>query len=84
MITPAKDTFYFASQIKNANLSTKILVSYDVASLFANIPLQETIDIGIKLISNHNPNLNITKKKNFSFLLRHRLILFLTENFIIN
>ena len=58
-----KGTFSFASQIKNANLSKKILVSYDVTSLFTNIPLQETIDIAINLIFNHNPNLNITKKE---------------------
>ena len=57
-----KDTFTFVSQIKNANLSKKFLVSYDVTSLFTNIPLQETIDIAINLIFNHNPNLNITKK----------------------
>ena len=47
------------------NLSKKFVVSYDVTSLFTNIPLQETIDIGINLIFifNHNPNLNITKKE---------------------
>ena len=47
------------------NLSKKFVVSYDVTSLFSNIPLQETIDIGINLIFifNHNPNLNITKKE---------------------
>ena len=28
-----------------------------------NIPLQETIDIAIILIFNHNPNLNINKKE---------------------
>ena len=57
-----KDTFSFVSQIKNANLSKKFLVFYDVTSLFTNIPLQETIDIAINLIFNHNPNLNITRK----------------------
>ena len=57
-----KDTFFF-SQMKNANLSKKILVSYDVTSLFTNIPLQETIDIAINLIFNHNRNLNITRKE---------------------
>ena len=31
-----KDTFSFVSQIKNANLSKKFLVSYDVTSLFTN------------------------------------------------
>ena len=57
-----KDIFSFVSQIKNANFSRKFLVSYDVSSLFTNIPLQKTIDIAINLIFNHNPNLNITKK----------------------
>ena len=38
-----KDTFSFVSQIKNVNLSKKFLVSYDVTSLFTNIPFQETI-----------------------------------------
>ena len=58
-----KDIFSFVSQIKNANISRKFLVSYDVSSLFTNIPLQKTIDIAINLILNHNPNLNITKKE---------------------
>ena len=80
-----KDTFSFVSQIKNANLSKKFIVSYDVTSLFTNIPLQKTVDIAINLIFNHNPNLNITKKKfkSFSFSLHHRFILFLTVSLII-
>ena len=40
-----EDTFSSVSQIKNANLSRKFFVSYDVTSHFNNIPLQETIDI---------------------------------------
>ena len=58
-----KDTFSFASRIKNTSLSGKLLVSYDVTSLFTNIPLQETIYTAINLIFNHNSNLNITKKE---------------------
>ena len=58
-----KVTFSFISQIKNANISKKFLVSYDVTILFTNIPLQETIDIAIHLTFNHNRNLNITKKE---------------------
>ena len=71
-----KNTFNVVSQIKNANISSKFLVSYDVASRFTNIPLQENINIAINLIFNHIPTLNITKKnfKNFSFLLHHRII----------
>ena len=71
-----KSTFSFVSQIKNANLSSEFLISCGVTSLFTNISLQETIDIAINLIFNHNSNLNITKKelKNFSFLLHRRLL----------
>ena len=58
-----KDTFSFVSQIKNANLSKKFIVFYNVTSLFTNIPLQETIDIATNLIFNPNPNLNITRKE---------------------
>ena len=69
-----KDTFSFVSQINNTNLSKKVIVSYDVTSLFTNIILQGTIDIAINLIFNHNPNLNITKKelkKLFLFVTSH-------------
>ena len=55
-----KDTFSFVSQIKNANLCKKFLVSYDVTSLFTNI---ETIDIAANLIFNNNPNLNIIREE---------------------
>ena len=62
-----KDTFSFVSQIKNANLSKQFLVSYDATSLFTNIPPQDTINIAINIIFNHNSNLNITRKKTFPF-----------------
>ena len=41
----------------------KFLVFYHVTSLFTYTPFQETIDIAINLILNHNPNLNITGKE---------------------
>ena len=72
-----KDTFSFVSQIKNANLSKKFLLSYDVTSLFTNIALQETIDIAINLIFNHNPNLNFTKKE----LKKLFLFCYITDSF---
>ena len=58
-----KVTFSFVSQIKNANLLKQFLVFYDATSLFTNTALQETIDIAINLIFNHNSNLNITRKE---------------------
>ena len=80
-----EDTFSFVSHIKNVNLSKKFPVSYDVTSLFINIPLQKTIDIALSLVFDHNPNLNITRKelkKNFSLMLHFRIILFLTVSLI--
>ena len=58
-----KDTFFFVSQINVANFSVIFPVYYDVTSLFTKTPLQETIDVAINLIFNHNPNLNVTKKE---------------------
>ena len=57
--------YSFVCQIKNANLSGKFLVSYNVTSYFTNIPLYETTDIAINLILDHNLNLNVTKKELF-------------------
>ena len=72
-----KDTFSFVSQIKNANISGKFPVSYDVNSLFTIILLQETIDLAINLIFNHDPKLNITEKA-FSLFYFKNLFLFAT------
>ena len=55
-------TLSFVSQIKNADLSKTIIVSYTVTSLFTNIALQDTNDLAISLIFSHNSHLNITKK----------------------
>ena len=52
-----KGTFSFVSRIKNADISKTFLVSYDVTSLFTTIPFQETTEIAINLILNHNPKL---------------------------
>ena len=80
-----KDTFSFISQINNVNLSKTFLVSYEVTSRFTNIPLQETIDIAINLIFNHNPNLNITRKelKKLSLFATSQTQFFLAVRFII-
>ena len=57
------DSFSFIYQISNAIHSSKFIVSYDVISLFTNIPPHETIDIATNFIFSHNPNLNITKNE---------------------
>ena len=40
-----------------------LLVSYDVCSLFTNIPLQETIERAVELIFENNPRLKVTKRE---------------------
>ena len=59
-----KDSFLFLklrTQIVPVNFLSPC--NYHVTSLFTIIQLQETTDIAINLIFNHNPNLKITKKE---------------------
>ena len=58
-----KDTLSFVFEIKNGNVSGKFLASFNAISLFTDIPLEETINIAINLIFNHNCNLKINKKE---------------------
>ena len=61
------DTFSFAEEIQNLDIDENdILASYDVTSLFTNVPLQETIQIIAEKAFvddwfNETHNLNITK-----------------------
>ena len=43
-----KDSFSFVEELRSFDLKNKFLISFDVESLFTNIPLNETIDISIK------------------------------------
>lgn len=40
-----KDSFEFAQQLDNLNVSNKFMVQFDVSSPFIKIPLEETTDI---------------------------------------
>ena len=44
-------------QLKEASINGKCLVSYDVNSLFTNIPLKETIKLAVDLIKTSYLNL---------------------------
>ena len=39
------------------------MVSFDVTSLFTNIPLAETIDLAVEVVMSNNPNIKITKEQ---------------------
>ena len=56
-----KDSFTFVQEFNQVNITNSFLVSFDVCSLFTNIPLNETIDIAVNLIFENNSNLNISK-----------------------
>ena len=59
----ADDTFSFIQDIRKESSSEKFMVSYDVTSLFTNIPLEETINIAVDLIFMNNPNIKISKEE---------------------
>ena len=52
-----KDSFSFAEELLNYD-SNLIMASFDVESLFTNIPLQETIDFCVKLLFNDKSNID--------------------------
>ena len=56
-----KDSFSFCEEIKKVKASKKILVSYDVCSLFTSIPLSETIDIDVDLLFEKKTGFKISK-----------------------
>ena len=58
-----KDSFTFIEEIKQLNTYGKFLISFDVTSLFTNIPLEETINIAIDTIFQNYPNVKFTRKE---------------------
>ena len=57
----ALDTFTFVREINELPLSGKFMVSFDVESLFTNIPLEECVNLAVDYISKGNPDLQLTK-----------------------
>ena len=45
------------------NIEGKFTISFDVSSLFTNIPLEETLDLAGKLIFENNSELKITREE---------------------
>ena len=59
-----KNSYDFIKEVKNIDVSNKVMVSFDVQSLFTNIPLNETIDIIMNgLFGSLQKYMNFTKKQ---------------------
>ena len=59
----ATDTFTFVQDIQSLSMFGKFMVSFDVESLFTNIPLEECIDLAVNYISEGNPDLKLTESE---------------------
>ena len=55
----ATDTFTFVQDSQSLSMSRKLIVSFDVESLFNNIPLEECIDLAVNYISEGNPDIKL-------------------------
>ena len=62
-----KDKFTFMEELKEVSINDKYLVSYNVNSLFTNIPLKETIKLAVGLIKTSYPSLSDDLTKLFKF-----------------
>ena len=64
------DSFTFVREIQNLEFQKSFLVSFDVESLFTNVPVKETTEIAMDLIYQHHKNLKISRpqlRKLFQF-----------------
>ncbi|XP_078364013.1 uncharacterized protein LOC144648271 [Oculina patagonica] len=55
----ASDTFTFVREINDLSMEGKFMVSFDVESLFTNIPLSECIDLAVDYITKGNPGIKL-------------------------
>ena len=58
-----QDSFTIIKDIQEVSTQDSLMVSYNVCSLFTNIPLSETIDIAVKLISENKKDLKFSENE---------------------
>ena len=61
-IHSTQDTFAFIKELEEVRDYNFFLLSFDVSSLFTNIPLNETIELALDYILSNNPEVNISRK----------------------
>ena len=59
----ASDSFIFVKEINDLSLHGIFMVSFDVESLFTNIPLDDCINLAVKYITEGNPGLKLSKNE---------------------
>ena len=64
-----KDSFSFAAEVSSLNLDNYIMSSFDIESLFTNVPLDETIDIIGNSLFENSDKFNNFDKAQFTKLL---------------
>ena len=57
-----KNSSSFCKEIKKVSSTNTFFMSYDICSFFTSIPLNETINLALKLIFDKNQNIIIRKK----------------------
>ena len=57
------DTFTFINEINKLKGNGKFMTSFDVVSLYTNIPLNETIDLAVNIIKVNEPNIKVSHKE---------------------
>ena len=73
------DSFSFVKELQQVSSKDKFLVSFDVTSLFTNIPLTETIELAINLIKANEPSVKLSRaqlRKMFLFATKQAHFLF--------
>ena len=65
-----QDTVTFMNEPEEVRDYDSFLVSFDVSSLFTNIPLNETIELILDYILSNNLDINISKKDLKVFFVR--------------
>ena len=55
-----QDSFPFIGEIQKLRMSGNFMVSFDVESLFTNIPLHECIALAVKYVSEGNPEIKLS------------------------
>ena len=58
-----KDTFSFINELKKCENKNYFMVSFDVTSLYTNIPLNEAIQLAVDKILDNHPNISISKEE---------------------